>query len=183
LTVQVRPNTLVLLTINPTRLMISMIAAPRFPESANLLPASMLKATLDTVAVQLTTNTLVTSPSPPSFTMKAVVIIFAVTLPKLAHSNPLAPIPSFDDVTPVQMAANALVLTVECATRTVVVVAFPQMPVGAYMAPTLVLIFAQDFLPVSVYADALVRSPKPFASGLVVVASMALPEATCHNPP
>jgi len=182
LAVQVSTNSLVLLTIHPARLVISMLATPRFPESANLLPASMLELTLDTTTVQLTANTLVTTPTPLILAMETVIIVLSVTLPKPAYNNPLVTIPSFDDVAPVQIAADPLVLAEECSASAVEVVALPQVPIRTNMTPVVVLESAQDLVPVSVNTNSLVLAPKPFGFGLVVVAFSALPEATCNNP-
>jgi len=115
----------------PSRSFVIMFPSPKMPICSNPSPVALVITVQCAQAVQVDTNTAISTPLPSVPAMKVVVVVVAtIQMPVAAHIAPVCASPTLVHPETVSMAANlAVVVGPEPARTLVVMVATPQMPI------------------------------------------------------
>lgn len=166
---------------------IEMVFLPAMPVRTDSLPLTLHIAEKGAATVAMMPNTSVGTPSPSgSFMENMVVIVAAVKVPILAHHHPPHTIPLLQDTQAIQIPADTFLAAPEPTRWTVVMILFPQLPVGADLAPFLVNPTSQNATSIKIIFQTSVAAPKPpvfvFDRLVIQIARVKLP-ISLHNDP
>jgi len=158
------------------------------PIRANPSPVALIITVQGAQAVEVDTNTAVSTPLPSVPAMQVVVVVVtAIQMPVASHIAPMCACPALVHPETVSMSANlAVVVGPEPARTLVVMVATPEMPICAHATPMTLMIAIQSSQTVQVHPNAPEAAPPPVGATMqmmvVMIATPQVPIAADLHP-
>lgn len=153
-----------------------MVSPPQSPVASLHHPLCSSPVVVDTSAVQMISDTAVTTPSPSA---TSIVMVATPQMPVGTHTAPatlIIPVQRAQSVTVHTYATEPAPPPLRAAMEPMVVVVLaPQMPVASHTNPTPTGPSTQCAQPVQVTADSAVSSPEPLGSPVIMISSVQTP--------
>jgi len=157
------------------------------PVGPNSTPTALMISVQCTESVQVHANASVTSPGPPSASMKAMIIMIPpVQVPVAAHLHPASTSPALQNPQAIQVPSNSPSATGEPSRCPVIVVAPVQVPVRTHASPVTLVIPVERSQTILVHTNTPEPSPAPLSPAVkamvVMIASPQMPVSADLDP-